>query len=155
MDLIDKVIVVTGSARLNYAAFALRLGGGQPSETVLTEIGSDQAELGAGQPRGERVAAAVITADAACEDVAENEFGQADLRCPNTGIATGTGIHVAGPVWEQSSSANVLPHVHLAQALPSTASRRNGHIAIMSSDAGLLELLHASNVADPDVWMPQ
>jgi NAD(P)-dependent dehydrogenase (short-subunit alcohol dehydrogenase family) len=148
MDLIDKVVVVTGGARGIGAALATRFAAARPRGIAVSDLDLERAELIAAQLRTCGVPATAIAADVGRKaDVerliaeTESEFGPIDVVCSNAGIATGTGIHATDAVWERSWSVNVLGHVHLAQAvLPSMSRRRTGHIVITASAVGLLGL---------------
>lgn len=148
MKLNGKVIVVTGAARGIGAALALRFCREKPRGIVVCDIDVENAELVAGQLRDNGVPAVAAFADVGRKEDADRlvaltveEFGPVDLLCSNAGIATGMGIHAPSAVWARAWSVNVLAHVHLAQAvLPSMSRRRSGHILITASAAGLLGL---------------
>lgn len=148
MDLAGKVVVITGGARGIGAALAQRFGDDKPRGLVVSDIDLPNAELVATRLRDAGVAALAVRADVGSKDeaerliaIAESEFGPVDLLCSNAGIATGMGIHAPASIWNRAWSVNVLAHVHLAQAvLPSMSRRRSGHIVITASAAGLLGL---------------
>lgn len=148
MNLADQVIVITGGAHGIGAALALRFGAEKPRGIVVSDIDLENAELVATQVRDAGVPAIAFPADVGLKDdaerliaAAESEFGPVDLLCSNAGIATGMGIHAPGMIWERAWSVNVLAHIHLAQAVLSSMSRRrSGHIVITASAAGLLGL---------------
>lgn len=148
MDLAGKVVVITGGARGIGAALAQRFGDDKPRGLVVSDIDLPNAELVATRLRDVGVAALAVRADVGSKEeaerliaIAESEFGPVDLLCSNAGIATGMGIHAPASIWNRAWSVNVLAHVHLAQAvLPSMSRRRSGHIVITASVAGLLGL---------------
>jgi NAD(P)-dependent dehydrogenase (short-subunit alcohol dehydrogenase family) len=148
VNLVDKVIVITGGARGIGAALAERFAAERPKGVVVADLDLDNAELVAARLRDAGVPALAVRTDVAVKSeasqlitAAEDEFGPVDLLCSNAGIATGAGIHTAGPAWDLAWSVNVLGHVHLAQAvLPSMCRRRSGHIVITASAVGLLGL---------------
>jgi NAD(P)-dependent dehydrogenase (short-subunit alcohol dehydrogenase family) len=148
VNLIDRVIIVTGGARGIGAALAVRFADEKPKGIVVSDIDGAGAEQVATRLREVGVPAVAVSADVASKADAErlvteteDEFGAVDVLCSNAGIATGMGIHAAASVWERSWSVNVLGHVHLAQAvLPGMSRRRGGHIVITASAAGLLGL---------------
>ena len=148
MNLVNKVIVVTGGARGIGAALAERFAGERPSGVVVADLDGDTAELVARRLRADGVPALGVHTDVTVRSEAEKliataeaEFGPVDLLCSNAGIATGAGIHADDAAWQQAWSVNVLGHVHLAQAvLPGMCRRRAGHILLTASAVGLLGL---------------
>ena len=148
MELSGKVIVVTGAARGIGAALAQRFCGEKPRGVVISDIDEENAELVAARLRDTGAPVIAVRADVGRKDecehlvaVTQREFGPVDLLCSNAGSATGRGVHAPGMVWARAWSVNVLGHVHLAQAvLPSMSRRRSGHVLITASAAGLLGL---------------
>ena len=148
MNLVNKVIVVTGGARGIGAALAERFAGERPSGVIVADLDGDAAEQVAQRLRDDDVPALGVRTDVTVKTeaealiaTAEAEFGPVDLLCSNAGIATGGGIHADAEVWQQAWSVNVLGHVHLAQAvLPGMCRRRGGHIMLTASAVGLLGL---------------
>ncbi|QYN38776.1 SDR family NAD(P)-dependent oxidoreductase [Pseudonocardia sp. DSM 110487] len=146
MKIAGKVVVVTGAACGIGAALAARFADEEPLGLVVSDIDQDGVELVARRLRESGAGVLAVPADvtdrAAAENViavTEREFGAVDLLCSNVGIATGMGVHAPVAIWERAWSVNVLGHVHLAQAvLPGMSRRRQGHIVITASAAGLL-----------------
>ncbi|WP_336161395.1 SDR family oxidoreductase [Amycolatopsis sp. VC5-11] len=146
MELIGRVVVLTGAAHGIGAAMARRFAAEGASGVVVSDLDADGAErVAAGIRAAGGRAVAAVTDVTSKKDLkalvagARAEFGPVDLFCANAGAAFGTGVHAADEQWAKSWEINVMQHVHAAQAvLPSMLARGEGCLLLTASAAGLL-----------------
>jgi NAD(P)-dependent dehydrogenase (short-subunit alcohol dehydrogenase family) len=144
--LADKVVVVTGAARVIGAALATRFATEGAAGVVVSDVDGETAESTAAAIRADGGAAIAVRTDvsdagqvAALVAGAEAEFGPVDLFCSNAGVATGLGQEAPADVWARAWSVNVLAHVHAVNAvLPGMLARGGGYLLHTVSAAGLL-----------------
>ncbi len=143
MELVDRVVVVTGAAR--GIGFALAQAFVEAGARHVAVADLHQADVDDAVARlGERTSAhAVDVADrAAVRSLVaqvEDAIGPIDLFFSNAGIASGAGVEASDALWHQIFGVNVLAHVHAAEAvLPSMLARGEGYLASTASAAGLL-----------------
>ncbi len=148
MELRDKVVVVTGSAKGIGFALAERF----VAEGVrgLAVVDLDPGDCQAAAERLGTVAmdrAADVSDPGEIADVVaqtEERFGPIDLFVSNAGIGTNQGVDAPTDVWQRIWDVNVMAHVHAAHAvLPSMLARGDGYLLSTASAAGLL-----SNIGD-------
>jgi len=146
VDLLGRVVVVTGAAQGIGAALARRFAAEGAAGVVVSDVNLDGARAVAADIAAAGGAAIAVHADVSRKDdlqalVASTRayFGPVDLFCSNAGVAFGTGIHASGQQWETSWAVNVMQHVHVAQSvLPDMIRRGGGHLLVTASAAGLL-----------------
>ncbi|MFI9381941.1 SDR family oxidoreductase [Kutzneria sp. NPDC052558] len=146
MDLLGRVVVVTGAAQGIGAALARRFAAEGAAGVVVSDLNLDLARVVAAEITGAGGAAIAVHADVSRKDdiqalVASTRayFGPVDLFCSNAGVAFGSGIHASGQQWETSWAVNVMQHVHVAQSVvPDMVRAGGGHLLITASAAGLL-----------------
>lgn len=147
MQLLDKVIVVTGAARGIGEALARRFAQEQPAGLVVSDIDADTLRTVANE-----IDALAVTADVAVEadtvaliDRAEEEFGPVDLFCANAGIGIAGDEQTPDEDWDRLWQINVMSHVHAARRLiPEWRARGEGYFLPTVSAAGLLTNLKAA-----------
>lgn len=147
MDLIDKVIVVTGGARGIGLALAKRFVAEHAQAVVIADIDESRAEAAARD-----IAASAIRCDVSNEsdvqrliEQVESDHGRIDIFCSNAGIAVGGGPEAATAEWERIWQVNVMAHVFVARhVLPGMLARKEGHIIGTVSAAGLLNHVFAA-----------
>jgi NAD(P)-dependent dehydrogenase (short-subunit alcohol dehydrogenase family) len=143
MDLVGKVVVVTGGAngigRALSTRFVAEGAAGvavvdldrSAAEAVASSLGSTAIGLSADVAREADVVAAV--------DATEARFGPVDLMVSNAGIGTMAGVEASDEAWQQIWSVNVMAHVYAARAvLPGMLARGEGYLLSTASAAGLL-----------------
>jgi NAD(P)-dependent dehydrogenase (short-subunit alcohol dehydrogenase family) len=146
VDLVGRVVVVTGAARGIGAALACRFAAEGAAGVVVSDLDLEAAEEVAAGIVAEGGGAVAVRADVASKDdllglvlAAKENFGAVDLFCSNAGVAYGTGVHASGDQWARSWEINVLQHVYAAQlVVPAMARRGDGYLLITASAAGLL-----------------
>lgn len=143
MQLLDKVVVVTGGGNGIGAALASRFAREGARGVVVADLDGGAAAGVAAAIGGRAVA---VTTDVSVEaDVrrlvatAEEAFGPVDLFCANAGIGVVGGVEVPDDAWQRSWDVNVMAHVYAARALlPGWVGRGEGYLLTTASAAGLL-----------------
>lgn len=147
MELVDKVVVVTGAARGIGEAMARRFALERTAGLVISDIDADALAAVASD-----IGALAVTADISVEsdtvaiiDTAEDRFGAVDLFCANAGIGIAGDEQTADHEWDRLWGINVMSHVHAARRLvPEWRSRGEGYFLATVSAAGLLTNLKAA-----------
>ncbi len=142
MNILDKIILVTGGANGIGRALCERFHAEGAAKIYVADIDFDNAE---------RVARAVdgkafrldVADEANCKGVVAeilNEAGRIDFIASNAGIGGAQGsLEIENEVWQKIYEINVLSHVYLARAaFPSMIERGAGAFLITASAAGLL-----------------
>jgi NAD(P)-dependent dehydrogenase (short-subunit alcohol dehydrogenase family) len=146
VDLVERVVVVTGAAQGIGAAMARRLAVEGAAAVVVSDLnlaGAEEVADGIVAAGGEAIA---VKADVSSREdlralvaATRTRYGPIDLFCSNAGVAFGTGVHASSEQWAQSWAVNVMQHVHAAQSvIPDMIRRGGGHLLITASAAGLL-----------------
>ena len=144
MELRDRVVMVTGGGGGIGASLCRRFHqegarlvvvvdvDGDAAAAVAGEVGGEPHQLdAAGQEEVHRLVGSVVDA-----------HGGIDLLCANAGIASGGGIDLPQPEWQQAWEVNLMSQVYAAQAvLPHMLTRGDGYLLLTSSAAGLLTSL--------------
>jgi NAD(P)-dependent dehydrogenase (short-subunit alcohol dehydrogenase family) len=141
MDLVDRVVVVTGGGSGIGAALA----------TAATEVGARHVVVADRDRDAAEAVAASIGGSAATLDVrdeaamtdlvhaTEAAHGAIDLFCSNAGFVTQGGVEESDEILHALWEVHVLAHVHAARAvLPSMITRGEGYLLNTASAAGLL-----------------
>lgn len=141
MDLVDKVIVVTGGGSGIGAAMVRRFAQERPRAIVVADLNGDNAKRVAAEVGG--VARQVDVTDEAAVlaliDVTETEQGPIDLFCSNAGVGLGRGLEASNEEWNTILNVNVMAHVYAARHLvPRMVARGGGYLLNTASAAGLL-----------------
>jgi NAD(P)-dependent dehydrogenase (short-subunit alcohol dehydrogenase family) len=143
VELVDKVVVVTGGANGIGAALSRRFAAEGARGIVVVDREADAA-VAVAEEIGERGLA--LTADVGVEadivsviERAEAAFGPIDLFCSNAGIGGGGSVDADDSVWQSIWDINLMAHVYAARALlPAMLARGEGYLLNTASAAGLL-----------------
>jgi NAD(P)-dependent dehydrogenase (short-subunit alcohol dehydrogenase family) len=141
MDLIDRVVVVTGGGSGIGAALALAAKEAGARHVVVTDLNGDAAASVAASVDGSAATLDVRDEAAMVELVrtTESAHGGIDLFCSNAGFVTQAGVEESDEVLQALWDVHVLAHVHAARAvLPSMIDRGEGYLLNTASAAGLL-----------------
>jgi NAD(P)-dependent dehydrogenase (short-subunit alcohol dehydrogenase family) len=142
MELLDKVVIVTGGANGIGAALCRRFVGEGAAEVVAADLHPPEAVAG--------VTAAVldVTDETAIQDLVadvERRHGRIDLFCANAGIAAAQGLEMSNALWQKTWEVNTLSHVYAARAVvPGMLARGTGYFLATVSAAGLLTNIGAA-----------
>ncbi len=141
MDLVDRVVVVTGGGSGIGAALASAATEAGARHVVVADRDSDAAASVAASIDG--TAATLDVRDEAAivglVRTTESAHGAIDLFCSNAGFVTQGGVEEPDEVLQALWEVHVLAHVHAARAvLPSMISRGQGYLLNTASAAGLL-----------------
>ena len=147
MELLDKVVVVTGGGNGIGAAMCRRFADGEARVVVVVDLDGEAADVVAAEIGGTAVELDVADGDAVAQLVydIEAEQGRIDLFASNAGIGTTGGVELPLDTWQRTWDVNVMAHVHAARAvLPGMLSRGNGYLLQTASAAGLLTNIGAA-----------
>ena len=147
MELIDKVVVVTGAARGIGRALATRFASERARAVVAVDVNGEGARDTAAAIGGTARQCDVTNEDEINRLVAEVEsaHGRIDVFCSNAGIAVGGGPEAADSDWTRIWEVNVMSHVYVARhVLPGMLERKDGYIVGTVSAAGLLNHFFAA-----------
>lgn len=147
MELIDKVVVVTGAARGIGRALATRFASEPARAVVAVDVNGEGARDTAAAIGGTARQCDVTNEDEIKRLVAEVEsaHGRIDVFCSNAGIAVGGGPEAADSDWTRIWEVNVMSHVYVARhVLPGMLERKDGYIVGTVSAAGLLNHFFAA-----------
>ncbi len=141
MELIDKIIVVTGAASGIGRAMAVRFKAEGAKQIVAVDI-----NLAGAQATAEMIGGIAMSADVSKEEdiqrvieETESRVGPIDLFCSNAGVGMGESINSPNKEWHMSWDINVMSHVYAARhLLPLMVARGGGYFLNTSSAAGLL-----------------
>ncbi|MDH3752427.1 MAG: SDR family oxidoreductase [Acidimicrobiia bacterium] len=150
MDIVGKVVVVTGGAGGIGEAIARRFAADGARGVAVVDLDLDRATAVATDIGGlalqadlrrqadvERVVASV-----------EAELGPIDIFCSNAGIGMAGGVELPTDEWQAIWDINVMAHVHAARAvLPGMIERGRGYLVNTASAAGLLTQLGSAPYA--------
>ena len=143
MDIIDKVVVVTGAGSGIGRALAQQFAAEGARFVVCADLDGAAAQKTASAigPSSQAVALDVASRDAINELVMslEDEQGGIDIFASNAGYAQGGGLALAPEAWQQMMEVHTWSHLYAAQAvIPLMIARGGGYLLNTSSAAGLL-----------------
>ncbi|MET0149134.1 MAG: SDR family oxidoreductase [Acidimicrobiales bacterium] len=147
MQLVGKVVVVTGGGNGIGAAMARRFTDEGPAAVVVADIDGDAAAAVADEIGGRSVTVDVADEAQVQELVASTlrDHGRIDLFCANAGVGAFGGVEVPDEAWQRSWDVNVMAHVYAARALlPDWLERDEGYLLHTASAAGLLTNIGAA-----------
>lgn len=147
MQLIDRVVVVTGGARGIGRALVKRFAEERPEALVVVDIDGDGAEGVARDVNGTGIRCDLADEKQVAAMVAEVEkkFGRIDVFCSNAGIAVAGGPEAANAEWQRIWDVNVMAHVYVTRhVLPGMVARKDGYLVGTISAAGLLNHVFAA-----------
>lgn len=141
MELIDKVVIVTGAATGIGRALCRRFAAENARAVVVADLDGDGAASVASEING-----LAVTTDVSDEaDIidlvrkANERYGQIDLFCSNAGIGVDGGAEASDEDWQRIWQINFMAHVYAARAvLPQMLERGEGYLLQTASAAGLL-----------------
>ena len=147
MELVSKVIVITGGGSGIGAAMARRFAREDPAGLVIADI-----DLEAARGVADEIGAVAVLTDVSDPndnkeliEGAEDRFGPIDLFCANAGIGMVGDEQSDIALWDRMWKVNLMSHVHAARHLiPSWVARGEGYFLATASAAGLLTNLKAA-----------
>ncbi len=141
MEMVDRVVVVTGGGSGIGAALAVAVAEAGARHVVVADRDGDAAATVANSVGGS-AATLDVRDEAALADLVhatESAHGAIDLFCSNAGFVTQGGVEEPDEVLQALWDVHVLAHVHAARAvLPSMIARGQGYLLNTASAAGLL-----------------
>jgi len=150
MQLLGKVIVVTGGANGIGAALCRRFATEGARAVVVADIAGDSAQRLAAEIGGLGVRTDVTQESDLRQLVEEvgRRYGAIDLFCSNAGIAVDGGEETGDADWQRCWDVNVMAHVLAARVvLPGMLARGAGYLLQTVSAAGLLTHIHSASYA--------
>jgi len=160
LDLVDKVIVVTGAGSGIGRELANRFMHEGAKSVIAVDINVDNAKETA-DACGCEAMAADVSKEQDIERVivdTENQFGPIDLFCSNAGLALAPSEQSTTEEWQTSWEVNVMAHVYAARYLvPRMIARGGGYFLNTASAAGLqwLALTYAHQGIKVSLLCPQ
>lgn len=141
MEILDKVVVVTGGASGIGKALAQRFVAEGAAHVAIADL--DAAGVAATAAEIGGIGEVIDVSDAvqleSFIDRVEAEAGPIDLFCSNAGIGTGMGVDATDDAWAAIWGVNVMAHVYAARILvPRMTKRGGGYLLNTASAAGLL-----------------
>lgn len=141
MQLIDKVIIVTGGGHGIGRALCRRFAQERPRGIIVADLDAETAESVAHEVAGLAIPGDVCDETHIQQLVAEAEtrWGGVDLFCSNAGATIRGGVETSDADWQRMWELHVLSNVYAARAaLPGMLARGHGYFLQTSSAAGLL-----------------
>jgi NAD(P)-dependent dehydrogenase (short-subunit alcohol dehydrogenase family) len=150
MNLLDKVVVVTGGANGIGRALCRRFAAEKAKAVFVADID----EAGAARVATE-IGGTPVRVDVAREadlhrlvKQVTDKHGSIDLFCSNAGILFPGGEETSDADWQRIWNINVMAHVYGARAvLPGMLARKQGYLLQTVSAAGLLTIIGAAPYA--------
>lgn len=150
MNLLDKVIVVTGGANGIGRALCRRFAAERVKAIFVADIDEAAATRVANEIHGTQVKVDVAR-DADLHRLVKqaiDKYGAIDLFCSNAGILFPGGEETSDADWQRIWNINVMAHVYGARAvLPGMLARKQGYLLQTVSAAGLLTIIGAAPYA--------
>jgi NAD(P)-dependent dehydrogenase (short-subunit alcohol dehydrogenase family) len=150
MNLLDKVIVVTGGANGIGRALCRRFAAEKAKAIFVADIDEGGATRVAAEIRGIPVRVDVAREADLHRLVKQvnDKYGAIDLFCSNAGILFPGGEETSDADWQRIWNINVMAHVYGARAvLPGMLARKQGYLLQTVSAAGLLTIIGAAPYA--------
>jgi NAD(P)-dependent dehydrogenase (short-subunit alcohol dehydrogenase family) len=150
MNLLDKVIVVTGGANGIGRALCRRFAAEKAKAIFVADINEAGATSVAGEIHGTPVKVDVAREADLHRLVKQvtDKYGAIDLFCSNAGILLPGGEETSDADWQRIWNINVMAHVFGARAvLPGMLARKQGYLLQTVSAAGLLTIIGAAPYA--------
>lgn len=147
MEVVDKVVVVTGAGSGIGEAMARRFAKESPRALVVADIDGTAAESVARDIDAIGIEADVSDPQQNAEmiDTIEEEEGPIDLFCANAGYGIAGDEQTEFAEWDRMWKVNVMSHVYAANRLvPAWLARGEGYFLSTASAAGLLTNLRAA-----------
>jgi NAD(P)-dependent dehydrogenase (short-subunit alcohol dehydrogenase family) len=154
MDIVNRVVVVTGGASGIGQALCERFARAGARGVVVADLDSARAEQVAGslagadgKPVGMAHALDVSSQEQmqGLVDAATARFGRVDIFCSNAGIIAREDQDASVHEWQRHWDVNLMAHVHAANAvLPQMLARGEGYLVQTASAAGLLSQVNAA-----------
>jgi len=142
MEILDKVVVVTGGGNGIGRAMSRRFAAEGAAFVAVVDCDADGAQATARELENGRAYVSRVDEEsdvAAIADEILKKHGRIDLFCSNAGIGVAGGEEVNDREWQRIWEVNVMAHVYAARAvLPSMLARREGYLLQTVSAAGLL-----------------
>lgn len=141
MELIDRVVVVTGAGSGIGEAIARAAHAAGARHVVVADLDGDEAERVAGDIGGTSVAIDVRDESAivAMVESTLDAHGPIDLFVSNAGFVTAAGLEDTNEAIQSMWEVHCMAHIYAARAvLPSMIARGEGYILSTASAAGLL-----------------
>ncbi|MFZ4690222.1 MAG: SDR family oxidoreductase [Polymorphobacter sp.] len=150
MQLLDKIIVITGAASGIGAALARRFAAEGARLIVCADVDGEGAAVTAAAVGG-----VAFRTDVSREadiqhliETVEADHGAIDLFCSNAGIGIAGGAEASNDGWQKIWDINVMAHVWAARHLvPRMVARGGGYLMNTASAAGLLSQIGSAPYA--------
>ena len=141
MDIVGKVVVVTGGASGIGAAMAKAMANAGARHIVVTDIDLENAQAVAKEVNGTAKLVDVSKEEQIIQlvDSVEDQHGPIDIFCSNAGYVTNAGLEDTNERITQMWEVHVMAHVYAARAvLPQMIANGGGYLLNTASAAGLL-----------------
>jgi NAD(P)-dependent dehydrogenase (short-subunit alcohol dehydrogenase family) len=150
MELVDRIVVITGAASGIGRAMARRFVKEGTKLVVCADYNGDGVRAVAEEVGG--VAFEVdVSKEAGIQNLIETveaDHGPIDLFCSNAGIGVAGGMEVANDEWQRIWDINLMAHVYAARHLvPKMIERGGGYLLNTASAAGLLSQIGSAPYA--------
>lgn len=151
MNVLSKIVVVTGGAQGIGRALCMRFAAEGAKAVIVADVDRDGAKNVARHILGGEAFHCNVASESeivAMVDHVVKQHGAIDLFCSNAGIAVGGGCDTDLRDWVRSWQVNVMAHVYAASAvLPSMVARGEGYLLQTASAAGLLTSIDSAPYA--------
>ena len=150
MEIVDKIIVVTGAASGIGKAMARRFSQEGAKLVICSDLNGDGAKETASECGG-----VAFTTNVGKEsdiqqliETVEKDYGPIDIFCSNAGIGFGGGVETPNDQWQAIWDVNVMAHVWAARhVIPKMTERGGGYLVNTASAAGLLSQIGSASYA--------
>jgi len=141
MEVADRVVVVTGSARGIGRALTRKFANAGAEAVIVVDLDADGASAVARDIGGMAIRCDVSREEDVSDMVNKTltAHGRIDIFCSNAGIAFAGGPEATTADWQRIWDVNVMAHVFVARhVLPGMLDRKEGYLLGTVSAAGLL-----------------